>query len=170
MFEYPLQGAVVDTVLGQLSPIALTIAAGTEDPDVRLALRDSVAAATQSGAGFELDLQRCGPGTIVARVLAAGASRVGGSAEKACAFLSEPRYAGGLALFVSGSSFAAWTGATVPTVTAFANFDPNVGFPSATFTGYVGASRRVQLRADGVLTGIPLPVFVVEPFSLVTRQ
>lgn len=162
-FAYQVRGAVADPYLGELSPIALTIAAGTEDTEVRQMLRDSVATAYQMGGGYLLDLRRCGAGTVIARVFAAGASRVGGSAEAACAFLSRPEYASGVALYVDRDMFLEWSGGTLPTVSAIA--DVNMARPAAGFTGYVGAVRRVRLPSEGPLpVDVPGPVFVIQPF------
>lgn len=149
-----ISGVESDQVMGRLSPVALTIAAGLRDPTLRRATWVTLKDKKVNPVG--LDLQRCGRASVAANLMAKGVQHVGGNAASFCRLIGEFK---GMVLYMDRDRLQAWDGVSPIIVTAIE--DLNAERP-AHFAGYRVSGEVVSLPSDG---SIAEPVLVVLPMS-----
>jgi hypothetical protein len=146
--------AVQDVAMGSLSPFARHVVAGLQDPKVRGKIVRAMKNSHVFGVG--LDLEDCGPNTVIGDLLEAGAMRGGAAASHVCGSFQQ---SGGIMLYMDRDRLAHWDSTVIPVVTAIQR--PEIAVPT-TFVGYRSPTRTIQLYRDAPLDG---PVLVLLPFS-----
>lgn len=153
--SYTLREAAEDSVMRELSAVALTIAAGLHDePQVRSRLASFLKSVDQHPAA--VNLQDCNRPGLSADIAHAGTRRFASSAGEFCAFLQMYK---GMALYMNPDLLKQWSG-EAPVVTAIS--DPNQDRPDF-FAGYRGDGTRVSLPGHSLPS---MPVLVVLPMPV----
>jgi hypothetical protein len=154
----PVRPAAVDSVMGQLSPIAQHLAAGLQDSTIRMAVYRAM---KSPGANHgSLDLQTCAADPAVSSLVTSGERHGAGPAVAMCALIARLP---GATLYMDPTQLARWDGTTIPIVTAVEKANRRL---PATIRGYRSPDLLMDLPTDGSLQG---PVLVVVPIAHPSR-
>jgi len=156
--SFSVSTPVDDKVMGDLSVVAQDIIGALRNPGVRGALVRALKTSPYYG---QIDLQDCGPMSLVGSMLQAAEGVGLGSANAMCALLSARR---GVILYMDRDRLGGWDSTTVPVVTAIG--DPEKNYTPA-HVAYRSPTRTMTLPADGSFGG---PLLVVLPYSYPGRR
>lgn len=152
-----LTPAVVDPLMGDLSPIARHIAAALRDSAVRYELAAAMKSHIGDHVGF--DLQDCNKGGVSAHLLHAGEVYGAGAASRLCSTIGAHR---GMVLYMAPSRLAVWNPRVSPVVTALAAPDKQI---HDRVMAYRSPDRMIDI-SDPKFVG---PILVVLPYANLAR-